>query len=84
MDGIHGIALAERYGDDVAQALPDIEFLADAGDRGWGVLIQNPRMWQVPTSAPAFSTTGPECSSRTTFVPGLSRLESRRRAWWVR
>ena len=48
MDGIHGIALAEHYGDDVAQRLTDVAFLAEAGDRGWGVLTQNPRMWQVP------------------------------------
>jgi hypothetical protein len=48
MDGLYGIALAEHYGDQVAQDLADVDFLANAGDAGWGVLTQNPRMWQVP------------------------------------
>ena len=48
MDGIHGIALAEHYGDEVAHRLTDVTFLTEAGDHGWGVLTQNPRMWQVP------------------------------------
>lgn len=48
MDGLYGIPLKEQYGDQVAQQLPDVAFLAEAGQRGWGVLTQNPRMWQVP------------------------------------
>jgi hypothetical protein len=35
MDGLYGIALTEHYDDVVAQALPDVAFLAEAGDRGW-------------------------------------------------
>lgn len=48
MDGLHGIPLRDHYGDITAQALEDISFLTEAGRRGWGVLTQNPRMWQVP------------------------------------
>lgn len=48
MDGLHGIPLRDHYGDEAAQGLEDITFLAEAGQRGWGVLTQNPRMWQVP------------------------------------
>ncbi len=48
MDGLHGIPLRDHYGDITAQALEDITFLTEAGRRGWGVLTQNPRMWQVP------------------------------------
>lgn len=48
MDGLYGIALKEHYGDQTAQQLADVTFLAEAGQRGWGVLTQNPRMWQVP------------------------------------
>jgi len=48
MDGIYGIALKDHYGDNVAQRLADVTFLAEAGERCWGVLTQNPRMWQVP------------------------------------
>lgn len=48
MDGLHGIPLRDHYGDDHAQRLEDTTFLAEAGRRGWGVLTQNPRMWQVP------------------------------------
>ncbi|NYE01909.1 hypothetical protein BJY21_003093 [Kineosphaera limosa] len=48
MDGLHGIPLRDHYGDEVAQTLADITFLAEAGQRGWGVLTQNPRIWQVP------------------------------------
>ncbi|MFF5325362.1 hypothetical protein ACFY2Y_16790 [Janibacter hoylei] len=48
MDGLYGIALKEHYGDQAAQQLADVTFLAEAGQRGWGVLTQNPRMWQVP------------------------------------
>ncbi|CCI51327.1 PIN-like domain-containing protein [Nostocoides jenkinsii] len=48
MDGIHGIPLRDHYGDETAQGLEDITFLTEAGQRGWGVLTQNPRMWQVP------------------------------------
>lgn len=47
MAGLHGIALRDCCGDDTAQQLEDITFLAEAGRRGWGVLTQNPRMWQV-------------------------------------
>jgi PIN like domain len=48
MDGLYGIALNEHYGDAVAQTLADVTFLAEAVAHGWGVLTQNPRMWQVP------------------------------------
>jgi hypothetical protein len=48
MDGLYGIPLHEHYGDGAAQRLDDITFLAEAGQRGWGILTQNPRMWQVP------------------------------------
>ena len=48
MEGLHGIPLRDRYGDEIAQGLEDIAFLTEAGQRGWGVLTQNPRMWQVP------------------------------------
>jgi PIN like domain len=48
MDGLYGIALHEHYGNEAAQHLADITFLAEAGRQGWGVLTQNPRMWQVP------------------------------------
>lgn len=48
MDGMHGIPLRDHYGDETAQQLEDVTFLTEAGQRGWGVLTQNPRMWQVP------------------------------------
>lgn len=48
MDGLYGIALRDHYGDRDAQQLSDVTFLAEAGEQGWGVLTQNPRMWQVP------------------------------------
>jgi len=48
MDGLHGIPLRDQYGDVTAQGLEDITFLTEAGRCGWGVLTQNPRMWQVP------------------------------------
>jgi hypothetical protein len=48
MDGLYGIPLRDHYGDNTAQALEDITFLTEAGTLGWGVLTQNPRMWQVP------------------------------------
>lgn len=48
LDGLYGIPLRDHYGDEVAQQLEDVTFLAEAGQRGWGVLTQNPRMWQVP------------------------------------
>ncbi len=47
-DGLYGIPLAEHYGEAVAQQLADVTFLTDAGQSGWGVLTQNPRMWRVP------------------------------------
>lgn len=48
MEGLYGLALKDHYGDQGAQQLADVTFLAEAGRRGWGVLTQNPRMWQVP------------------------------------
>jgi hypothetical protein len=36
------------YGSSQAQRLADVDFLADAGRHGWGVLTQNYRMWQDP------------------------------------
>lgn len=48
VDGLHGIPLCDHYGNPTAEALEDITFLSEAGRRGWGVLTQNPRMWQVP------------------------------------
>lgn len=48
MDWLYGLTLHEHYDDDAAQQLEDVTFLAEAGQRGWGVLTQNPRMWQVP------------------------------------
>ncbi len=48
MDGLYGIPLFEQYGDEVAQQLTDVTFLTEAGRSDWGVLTQNPRMWQVP------------------------------------
>lgn len=48
LDGLYGIALRDHYGDTEAQRLSDVTFLAEAGEQGWGVLTQNPRMWQVP------------------------------------
>ncbi len=48
MDGLYGIALRDHYGDQDAQHLADVTFLAEAGQQGWGVLTQNPRMWKVP------------------------------------
>ncbi len=48
LDGLYGLPLHEHYGDDRAQRLEDITFLTEAGQRGWGVLTQNPRMWRVP------------------------------------
>jgi hypothetical protein len=48
LDGLHGVPLRDHYGDETAQQLEDITFLTEAGQRGWGVLTQNPRMWQVP------------------------------------
>ena len=48
MEGLHGIPLRDHYGDGAAQGLEDVTFLTEAGERGWGVLTQNPRMWQVP------------------------------------
>ncbi|REF24617.1 hypothetical protein [Calidifontibacter indicus] len=48
MENFYGIALKDHYGDDIAQNLPDVTFLEEAGQRQWGVLTQNPRMWQVP------------------------------------
>ena len=51
-DGMYSIALHEHYGDAVAQSLADVTFLAHAGEAGWAVLTQNPRMWQVPDGKP--------------------------------
>lgn len=48
MEGLYGIPLHEHYGDAAAHHLQDVNFLAEAGRRGWGVLTQNPRMWQIP------------------------------------
>ena len=48
MDGLYGVPLRDHYGDETAQMLEDVTFLAEAGQRGWGVLTQNPRMWHVP------------------------------------
>jgi len=46
------------YGDDRAQAMDDVEFLADAGQQGWVVLTKNPDMWQVPREREAILTNG--------------------------
>ena len=48
LEGLYGIPLSEHYGDETAQQLEDVEFLATAGQQGWAVLTQNPRMWQIP------------------------------------
>lgn len=48
MDNFYGIPLKDQYGEQDAQQLADVDFLAEAGQWGWGVLTQNPRMWQVP------------------------------------
>ena len=48
VEGLHGVPLRDHYGDDVAQRLTDVTFLAEAGQLNWGVLTQNPKMWQVP------------------------------------
>lgn len=48
LDGLYGVPLRDHYGDETAQQLEDITFLTEAGQCGWGVLTQNPRMWQVP------------------------------------
>lgn len=47
-DGLRVASLADIYGDSTAQALQDVQFLEDAGRRGWGVLTQNVRMWRTP------------------------------------
>lgn len=47
--GCHAMSLAEMYGDKRAQAMEDVEFIADAGHHGWVVWTQNPKMWQVPS-----------------------------------
>jgi hypothetical protein len=49
IDGLYGISLAEQFGDEAAQSMPDVDFLAIAGAEQWGVLTQNPRMWRVTT-----------------------------------
>lgn len=69
MDGLHGIPLCDHYGDETAQGLEDIAFLTEAGQRGWGVLTQSPRMWQVPQSEPASSSIEHGSSPWTTPTP---------------
>lgn len=48
VDGLYGLPLYEHYGNEAAEGLEDVTFLAEAGQRDWAVLTQNPRMWQVP------------------------------------
>lgn len=47
-DGLRVASLADAYGDKIAQALQDVDFLEAAGRHGWGVLTQNVRMWRTP------------------------------------
>lgn len=88
MDGLHGIPLRDHYGDETAQRLEDITFLTEAGQRGWGVLTQNPRMWQVPqertciveSRARVFSLDDPNASKTLKgLVLGRHLLSIRRR-----
>lgn len=45
---MHAVALRDLYGNDVAEQLPDTEWLGDAGAHGWIALTANPQIWQVP------------------------------------
>lgn len=88
MEGLYGISVREHYGDDAAQQLADVTFLAEAGVRGWGVLTQNPRMWRVPQERAAivdhhtrvFSLDDPSASKTLKgLVLGRHLLSIRRR-----
>lgn len=88
MDGLHAVPLRDQYGDNTAQRLEDVTFLAEAGQRGWGVLTQNPRMWQVPQErsciivnhARVFSLDDPNASKTLKgLVLGRHLLSIRRR-----
>ena len=88
MDGLYGVPLHEHYGDKAAQHLEDLTFLAEAGHRSWGVLTQNPRMWQVPQErdcivihrARVFSLDDPNASKTLKgLVLGRHLLSIRRR-----
>lgn len=58
LDGLYGVSLYEHYGDAAAQHLEDVTFLKEAGHHGWGILTQNPRMWQVPHERECINSSG--------------------------
>lgn len=56
--GLRAASLAEMYGDEAAQHMADVEFLAEAGHHGWQVWTQNPAMWRVDAERNAIINNG--------------------------
>lgn len=50
--------MAEVYGERMGQGLPDTEWLRDAGDQGWVVLMKDDRIRYRPAELEALTTAG--------------------------
>lgn len=50
--------MADVYGERIGQGLPDTEWLTDAGDKGWVVLMKDDRIRYRPAELEALTTAG--------------------------
>jgi hypothetical protein len=50
--------MADVYGERVGQGLPDTDWLRDAGDRGWVVLMKDDKIRYRPAELEALTTSG--------------------------
>lgn len=57
VDDFHAVALDVMYAPR-GPKVPDVEFLVEAGERGWIILTANPRMWFVPSERDAIVNHG--------------------------
>ena len=50
--------MADVYGERIGQGLPDTEWLRDAGDKGWVVLMKDDKIRYRPAELEALTTAG--------------------------